>query len=262
MGVSGILELNLTDAPIVGDDVASVFLTFQRVEVRAGEGRWIKFDEFEEPVTIDLLAYQNGESYLLSEEELPAGDYNEIRLVLNMNQEDTYILYKDNTTQDLKVPSGSQSGFKIKGDFNVPAGGEVSLTLDWDLRRSIVEAGNSGQFILKPVARLVTNQESGSIQGFIDLPEGAGRVVVYAYADGTYAENENLEQEPFPNAISSAEVALDNGQFTLAYLESGIYDLYFAHYDEATGDLIEILGTITDVEVEPGQIVQVEASFE
>lgn len=261
---SGKLSMSITDAPIDDENVASVILTFQKIEVHSESEGWITLEQFDEPVSIDLLAYQNGESYFLTEEVIPAGDYNQIRLVLDMEQTGTYILYDDGSKQQLKVPSGSQSGYKINGDFTVPAGGVVNLTLDWDLRRAIVKAGNSGLYILKPTVRVIVNEDAAMIRGTVVDNIGLEQIAVFAYTDDTFADSEYVGvaegETMFPNAVTSAMVN-DQDAFTLAFLNSGIYDLYFVEYD-IDGNFVRLAGSEHDIVLDAGEIENVEVTLE
>lgn len=256
-GISGKVNLSITDAPIDDEGVASVILTFERIDVRSADEGWMVLEEFDDPVSIDLLAYQNGDSYFLTEEVMPAGNYDEIRLVLDASQNGTYILYDDGRKQQLKVPSGSQSGYKVKGDFLIPAGGVVNLTIDWDLRKAIVEAGNSGQFILKPTTRLIVNEDAGMIRGHVQDSIGLDQVVVFAYDDERFNDE---EISAFENAVTSAKVN-EEDNFTLAFMNSGIYDLYFVEYD-AEGAFVRVAGESQNVGLEPGEIEDVEVVLE
>ncbi|MDX1629047.1 MAG: DUF4382 domain-containing protein, partial [Fulvivirga sp.] len=175
-----------------------------------------------------------------------------------------FIEYNDGSKQPLFVPSGGQSGYKAKGDFVVPDGGVVALTLDFDVRKAVVEAGSSGTFILKPTVRLVANEDAGLIEGTFDA-EGstANKIIVFAYADNNFDISETDEpaegEVRFSNAITS-DVIAEDGSFTLAFMESGTYDLYFASFDE-NGDYIELLGNSEDVTLEAGARVELNLSL-
>lgn len=268
---TGRASISITDAPIDDANVKAVFITVTGVEVNGPDG-WTTVETFEEPQVIDLLSYQNGESKFLTEEVLAAGVYQGARLQLNIQERvdgdiqnpGCYIEYVDGSTQPLFVPSGAQSGYKAQGEFEIPAGGVVEITLDFDVRKAVVEAGNSGQFILKPVVRLVANQDAGLIQGTFDAESNtAAKVVVFAYNDDTFTDSETDEpadeEVRFSNAVSSSTVS-DEGNFTLAFMSSGTYDLYFATYDE-NGDFIELLGNEQDVDVAAGAVIEIDLSL-
>ena len=111
------------------------------------------------------------------------------------------------TTYPLKVPSGMESGYKLIGSFDVPHGGAVELTLDFDAARSIVHTGN-GKYMLKPTCRLIVNtvQNTGAITGHL-LPEGVA-ATVFAVAD--------------TDTVQTTSAGAD-GRFTLAQLLAGTY---------------------------------------
>lgn len=256
-GILGKVSMSITDAPIDDESVKSVVLTFERIDIRSENEGWQVLDEFEEPVSIDLLAYQNGDSYFLTEDVMPAGNYDEIRLVLDTSQSGTYILYDDGSKQQLKVPSGSQSGYKVKGDFLVPVGGVVNLTIDWDLRKAIVKAGNSGQYILKPTTRLVVNEDAAMVRGHIQDSIGLDQTVVFAYQDETFNDE---EVSLFENAVTSAKIN-EQDNFTLAFLSSGIYDLYFVEYD-SEGNFVRLIDDFQNVALKGGEIEEVQVLLE
>ncbi len=267
----GRASISVTDAPIDDENVSAVFISINSVELNGPDG-WVTLDSFEEPLAIDLLSFQNGESYFLTDQLIDAGSYSEVRLMLNIQErvngiqqnEGCYIEYIDGTTQPLFVPSGGQSGYKAKGNFDITAGGVVALTLDFDVRKAVVESGNSGKFILKPNIRLIANQDVGMITGNFDQ-EGADfeKVIVFAYQNDAFTEAETAEPSDeevrFSNAVSSSMLD-EEGAFTLAFMESGIYDLYFALFDE-NGEFVELLGSTNDVEVESGVNLNLEISL-
>ncbi|HSN08152.1 MAG TPA: DUF4382 domain-containing protein, partial [Hanamia sp.] len=99
----------------------------------------------------------------------PAGKVSQIRLLLG---ETNQIVLEDGSTVDLKTPSAQQSGLKLNVDAELQAGIPYALVLDFDAARSIVKAGNSGQYILKPVIRAFAKAAGGGIQGVV-LPDSA-----------------------------------------------------------------------------------------
>ncbi len=262
-GTKGRLNLALTDAPLYDENITGVFIRVIGIEIKGNDG-WTGMESFDTPVSINLLDYQNGDVYFLTEEELNAGDYKEIRLLLDMPEENgapksnpgTYLQYEDGSTQPLYVPSGATSGYKAKGDFSIPAGGVTSLTIDFNVRKSVVKAGNSGKYILKPVLRLVENNNVALIEGEVTTLAEYESVRVYAYEDDTFTESEIIDPETdevdFPNAVTSGSVNED-GTYKLAFMEPGTYDLYAVAFDE-NGDFISIIAEWQDVTLQAGTI--------
>lgn len=266
----GKASIYLTDAPIDRKDISAVFISITGVEAKGPEG-WNTIAEFEEPVVIDLLSYQNGESYFLAEEQIAAGTYTEVRLALNIQDisgqagvEGSYIQYDDGSQQPLFAPSGGQTGYKAIGGFTVPEGGNASITLDFDVRKAIVEAGKERKYLLKPTIRLVTNENAGTIEGKMAGTTDFTRIVAFAYSDNTFKESEmdapaqgNVR---FSNAISSNAIN-ENQEFTLAFLNSGTYDLYFAMYDE-NGEFLNLLGSHDNVKIASQAKAQLEVKID
>jgi len=87
----------------------------------------------------------------------------------------SYIDFADGSRMGLRVPSGSETGFKLVSGFTVPSSGVVDYTIDFDLRKAITcPPGQAPACILKPVERLVDNTSVGNVQGQITstLPSG------------------------------------------------------------------------------------------
>jgi len=179
-GETGTINLSLTDAPIDTDGIAGVFITVTEIQYHTNENNWKVFEDFEGPKSFNLLDLQRGESELLGSFELEAGKYTQIRFMLDApvkgmghhSNPGCYIEFEDGSTTDLFVPGGSQTGYKAVGAFTVPINGTVDVTADFDVRKSIVKAGASGKYILKPTIRLVTDNQAGQIAGGVtNIPE-------------------------------------------------------------------------------------------
>jgi hypothetical protein len=153
---------------------------------------------------------------------------------------------------DLFVPSGGKSGYKATGAFRVPSNGTVELTADFDVRKSVVKAGNSGRYILKPTIRLITNNEAGAIAGGVtNMPADSSDVTIYAYEDDKYSDEEAAEpadeENRFPNAVTS-DMVCDTNHYRLSYLAPMTYDLVVVNHKN--GEFVEVLGIVQDVAVE------------
>lgn len=256
---TGRLHLSITDAPIDQYDITGVFITVTEVQIHKGGSAWQVVEEFDGPVTYNLLELTHGISELMAVTELPAGIYTQIRFMIdapeNMGQgahtnPGCYLEFADGSTQPLFVPSGAQTGYKAIGKFTVPVNGDVHVTADFDVRRSVVVAGNSGRFILKPTIRLVVDEEAGTISGSVINMEEETGVVVYAYEAGTYQAAEAAEPAPetprFPNAVSS-DMVCEQNNFKIPFLAPGLYDLVVV--STVDGEFRAVEGIITGVEV-------------
>lgn len=265
---TGTLSLSMTDAPPqLGPDVTEVNIAVIGIEYNY-EGNWTTAEDFE-PQTFNLLDLQNGKSLHLGDMILPAGHYSEIRFKLAAPSKesevranpDCNITFADGTSEPLFVPSGGQSGYKGKGDFNITANAKVEVTADFDVHKSIVVKGNR-TYSLKPVIRLVVTELSGTINGTVvdvaDYNTTSDALVVYTYRSGEYdvSEENEVDGVTFPNSVSSSDVNMNDGNFTLSFLGEGNYSLITALY---VGDTFASVVDVEDgVEVLKGQATVVD----
>ena len=173
---SGTLRLALTDAPACGYD--HVYVTVDSVKVHqsasAGENDpgWYPITLPSLPKRIDLLELRNGLLEELGQTALPAGHYTQMRLVLSPNS--TSVPYANaviptgSTQAALTTPSAQQSGLKINVDIDIEAGKLADFVLDFDACKSVVTAGNSGKFNLKPVISVLPRFIDGmAVDGYV-----------------------------------------------------------------------------------------------
>lgn len=274
---TGSLSLSVTDAAV--DSANKVVVEFSGVAIQPADGETIEF-EFDEPKSIDLLTLQGSASEsLLTDEEVPAGNYAWIRLDVNAEIDgvtDSFLELSDGNMVELRVPSGSQTGLKLVSGFTVTAGGNLDFTIDFDLRKSVVmpPADVIGGALLKPALRLVDNTSAGTITGSVDgelITEqcedpatDTGAVYVFAGADATVTDvSGNDETDP----ITTALVSGDSGTFTYeaGFLSEGDYTLAYtcnaAIDDPEAEDSLTFVGT-TNASVEADSTTEVNFQLE
>jgi len=161
---TGILRLYLSDAPIDAENATGVYITINEIQYHL-DGQWITCEEFVGNQTYDLLELTGGNSTLLGEFTLPAGNYTQIRFMLDIPEMGShkanpgcYIEFADNSTEPLFVPSGGETGYKAVGQFEVPVDGTVKVTADFDVHEAVVVADS--HYILKPTIKLIVNDQS------------------------------------------------------------------------------------------------------
>jgi len=67
----------------------------------------------------------------------------------------------------LKVPSGLQTGIKIVHGFDINTNKTTELLLDFDASKSIVIAGSSGKWLLKPTIKVLNTEDYSIISGIV-----------------------------------------------------------------------------------------------
>jgi len=182
---TGNLTIGLTDGPV--EDAYSVVVEFTGIEIKPADGPPQIFNECDgdpattnDVCTIDLLAYQGEERTIVFSDEVAAGDYDWIRLLVNADRNtiDSYITFEDGGVMcSLFIPSGAQTGLKVQSNFTVTANGVTDYTLDFDVRKSITNPPGlaapdtqcpTDDYLMKPVIRIVDTTETGTIRGVID----------------------------------------------------------------------------------------------
>ena len=236
------VQLRLVDA---SGDYEEVNVEIIDIQYMNSENQdWMSFTpEQGYPIKADLTELIAGNDLLLSDEIVPAGMMSQIRLVLSENN----TLLLKNTTEPivLDTPSAQQSGLKLKLDTELEAGFSYTFILDWDVHKSIVKAGNSGKYILKPVIRVNTSVNSGSIKGIVT---------------GESMSAETLEPEPlgdvkvavytYENDYITETATDDKGTFLIQGLQPGKYIIMIDElkYQPYSSELIEVkVGTVKDV---------------
>lgn len=257
----GTVSISITDAPIDASNVTGVNLTITGIQYHTSDGEWLTFEDFQDPVSVNILDLTNGISALLGNFELAAGTYTQLRFMLDASEESSpkqanpgcFIEFSDGSQEPLYVPSGSQSGYKAVGAFTIPVNGNVEITADFDARKSIhVTGGQNKRYILKPAIRLVVDNQAGRIKGTVSNSATDTSIVVYAYEAGTYTTTEadtpaDETTARFPNAVTSS-IADESNNYCLSFLAPMNYDLVIA--STVNGEFQSVIGTIEDVTVE------------
>lgn len=146
-GKTSTLHVRLTDAPTaleaVNVDIREVRVKFSDDTLNTG---WVTLTTF--PGVYNLLALQNGVDTLLGTGMFPVQVVKEIRFVLGPNNtvKDAGVIYP------LTIPSGSESGLKIKVNKALSASLET-IIIDFDAALSVKKEG-SGDYKLRPVLRI------------------------------------------------------------------------------------------------------------
>ncbi len=227
----GALTLYLADATT---NYLAVYVTIAEVQVhRAGggeeDGGWITVCEPEQ--TYNLLELVNGVMAELGTKKLETGHYTMLRMILGDNPDNelnlhnyghccpNYILTESGEEIPLFVPSGYQTGIKLVSGFDIIKEASTELVLDFDAARSVVKAGRSGRYLLKPTIKVVDAISRANVSGTVideDLvPVSGANVSAQIYHEGS------VYPEPAIEVFTSTPTTED-GQYTL-YVPAGDY---------------------------------------
>lgn len=260
---TGQLNLAITDAPV--DGASAVWVTITGMHIKrtdTGSERSVTLngaDTVNNELVVNLLDLTNGTSAALFANSVTSGEYQWIRFEV----EDACITFINNpgTCEPLILPAQDQ--LKTAGSFTVPANGIANITVDWDLRKAIVQQGN-GSYRLKPVLHLRENANVGAISGIIQGDDSVcadGEVAAVYFYSGivTPDDMDDIGVEPFASVKVQQNLA-ENDSFYIGMLDPGTYT--YAYTCDAlldapeTSQNIEFYGEET-VEVQAGSVSDV-----
>ncbi len=251
---TGRLRVLITDTPFPIDLVKQATITVTRVEVRTAEdktgdaddtlrasavddqpgesqdgGEWIVIQEGEQ--IFNLLELRNGRTNLLANANVPAGTYDQMRLVCTKGSITVGGGRSggEDRTFELSVPSGEQTGVKLHFEFMVENDKETILLLDVDLSRA---------FRPIPGSRA---EDTAGIRGFHFTPSLAMRLISMLAAGAITGEVMGASGQPLSGVTVSAigsdgqllstTSTRDDGAYKLLGLPTGSYTVTF----EASG---------------------------
>ncbi|MEN8125683.1 MAG: DUF4382 domain-containing protein [Bacteroidota bacterium] len=236
------VQLMLVDALGDYEEVNIEIIDIQYNSSENEEG-WKSFILEDDHINVDLTKLIAGNSLLLTDEIIPSGMLKQIRLVLSDNN--SLVIEGEAEPIHLNTPSAQQSGLKLKLDKELEPGFSYTYILDWDVQKSIVKTG-SGKYNLKPVIRVNTEVNSGSIGGTVvgKATEGDnnnGAEPLNGVAVGIYTIDDSYITESPTN---------ENGKFMIYGLEAGDYKIKINHngYTEYVSETISVsAGHISEV---------------
>lgn len=240
------VQLKLVDEP---GDYEEVNIEIIDIQYQSDEDEgWQSFtpeDEF--PINVDITELIAGNDLLLTDEVLPVGVIKQVRLVLSDNN--TLKIEDEEELIPLSTPSAQQSGLKLNLDKELEAGFVYTFILDWSVQKSIVEAGNSGKYILKPVIKVNTEVASGSI---------SGKVVEIIDEVETPIENQVVEVYTTDDTFVKDTLTDENGAFLIQGLEEGTYILKITKEGYTDYDSNEITVEVGAIEVLENIVLELE----
>lgn len=236
-GGTGTLSVAMSDAST--DQYEAIYVTIDSVQVNSSsdESTETGWQTIATPVsTFNLLELVNGTRETLGIADLDSGHYTQMRLILGDAADSSinilseahpfanYVIDLSGAYHELTVPSGMQTGIKIVQGFDINANSTTELILDFDASASVVVAGNSGRYMLKPTIKMLNMVDASIISGEVTLS-----------SDSSMLANTKVSAQVFDNTAASAEnrVVVEtstlsdaDGNYSL-FLSPGTYNLVF-----------------------------------
>ena len=203
----------VTDAPIDDASVTAAFVTIADIKLDG-----VSIPGFTK-TTVDLEAFQNGNTKTLGTFNLGGKTYSTITFVLDFDTDASgnlpgcYVVSNSGVKSKLQTTSNV---ITISNNILIQNGVASTIVADFDLRKMIVHQTGSGSdhfdFVtaaeMSAAVRLVFESASGTISGTLtDNVSASGKVVAYAYKKGTYNRTTTISV-PFNSYSPSALVSL------------------------------------------------------
>ena len=229
------LQVYLTDDP---GDYQAVYIDVKDVQINVTgdpNNGWQSLQGVNAGV-YDLLRLVNDEDTILADAEIPSGRLHQIRLVLGT---ENYVKLEGTTELiKLETPSAQQSGLKLNIQQDIQDGILYTITLDFDVSKSIVRTGNN-KYMLKPTIRTILNAVGGSIKGVV-IPKTFQSAVYAVQGVDTIAST-------FTDT---------NGWYLIRGLQAGTYDVFYKPSDILYKDSLR-----KNISVQFNTITRVDTTF-
>lgn len=224
------LSTKLIDGPFrtSGGTVTAVNIAIAKVEAIGSDGGIQTLATFSPAQQVNLLNYVTS-PLSLGTATIPAGTYKQLRFVLDTSSANNTSVVVNGTTYPLSIPSATSAGFggnsstdsgegqgtsgiKVNVNLTADAGQSYGFLIDFNAAESIVSAGASGQWLMKPVLVAAAQAMAGSVSGTVKNNAGAAvaNAEVLAQQNGTTV---------------NAGVTDSSGNFQINALPAGSYTL-------------------------------------
>ncbi len=274
----GYLVVNIADRAV--NDVDEINLTIDEVQANRIGGSWEVINDFSDEggeKEVDLLDLRF-EEVLLGRKTLPAGEYINIRLVVDAaekseeaeenteNEEGdnpdsegkSRVVYEDGDEEEIFIPADREEGVEISYNFTLRDNKFTELTLDVNAAELLHDSED--EIVLSPeVIDVIDERETVNIKGSV-LAEKENEFNEYRAL-----EDRDVKIKAYDgNESAASAVALDEdeadkeaGDFLLRGLEAGTYDLKAFVVDEEA-DEASVKDTsdyqaegVEDIEIDP-----------
>lgn len=227
--------ISVADAPV--DELSEVNIVVSSLSLRSesGEDSWYDL-ELTGTAPINLLDYQNGEKLPLGlSEDIPLGNYSQIRVILDENEP---ITAKNLAGEDvaIKAPSATSSGIKINYNITIEENSSTQITLDFDLLQSIKKTGKS--YMMRPVIRPSNDNLSARLSGRSNF----AILCLYPVDSSVDPATDNCE-----NAVGTTRIN-QAGIYTFHFVDPGTYNVA-AYNTNENDDIPGFVKTVENVSI-------------
>jgi hypothetical protein len=228
---NGSITLSVTDTP--ADEVSRVVVQFSAVEFEDSGGDWERV-ELRPELQVDLLALRGGDSkVLIADESIPSGSYRRIRFVIDAdsNGSESYVDRTNGGRIALEPDGGEDARPTVDFRFSLDDGDDVALTVDFDLRRGLIEPDDfSDPYRLRNALRVVDDEFSGRVRGTVSagLVSNGCEPALYVF-DGEDADVGDIggDNEPLTSVGLVAQNGSSGLSYSIGFLEAGDYTIAF-----------------------------------
>lgn len=271
-GSTGSLSLSLADAPV--DGVSEINVRIDGVRLHPQQGSTVEIT-YDTPMRVDLLKLTDaGPAVLLDGKSVPAGKYDWLELEVKADLDgvyDSYVTTSDGGQQEIRVPSGDQSGLRLVSPFTITADQQTSFLIDWNMRMGLTSPPGQSGYLLKPAFRIIDMTKYGTLSGMVadslvsdpscrnDLQADTGNAV-YVYEKLMAGQQpDDVDAATGPTPVATADVKQDqDGVYRYqVILSPGDYTVAFtcqASSDSPAADDTIVFVAPTDVTVSDGSM--------
>jgi len=223
----GGLVVRVTDASV--DEALAVIVQFDAVDAKvSGVSSSFRLRPTQQ---IDMLTLAGGNSQqLVHVDPVLADRWQWVRLVISAGDQGTDSWVDTATGRHaLYLPDENTDALLVRQSFVVPKNGTADLTIDFDLRKSIIPPENPGDpYILDPVLRMVETNRAGRIEGTVDpsvaTSDGCTPVVYGFTGNGVLPDDiDRLAPEPLTEGAVALDIGSGEFRWSLDWLPAGDY---------------------------------------
>jgi len=282
IGNTGTIDIEVTDAPIDNPEVRSAYITLSGMT-------FTDTNLLQERISIDLMAYQKGNTKSIGSFQIPAKKYDHISIKLDL-QEDSFgsipgcfVATEQGKKHNLYPSNNLFSTLTLPlENLEISPDSKTTLLFDFDLRK-LIRYGESAseikyQFVddrsMEDAIRVLDKNATGSINGFFSDDTGQDfTIMVYVYQAGSFNKSREIKsaETDLPNFFNAENSSLleSDGELFIPYLNKGNYELIFVALSSGSErDLIGILdvqstsgAVLNDIHIEPGNEINLQGSI-